>query len=97
MIFPLALSNLNNAYQLIHYSNQPTVVDQCFTNIAALQNMGCYSKFEPKESMGVGVGAGRGVGGVGVGVVGWCGGGVVGWWGITDISKYHNACIWSMG
>ena len=45
-----AVSSLNN--QLIHYSNQLTVVEQCFTNIAAIQNMGYYSKFEPTESMG---------------------------------------------
>ena len=38
--FPLAVSSLNNANQLIRYNNQLTVVDQCFTNIAAIQNMG---------------------------------------------------------
>ena len=40
MIFPLAVSSLNNANQLIGYNNQLTVVEQCFTNIADIQNMG---------------------------------------------------------
>ena len=52
MIFPLAVSSLNIVNQLIHYSNQLTVGEQCFTNIAAIQNMGYYSKFEPTKSMG---------------------------------------------
>ena len=37
--FPLAVSSLNNTNQLIHYNNQLTVVEQCFTNIAAIQDM----------------------------------------------------------
>ena len=40
MIFPLAVSSLNNANELISYYSQLTVVEQCFTNIAAIQNMG---------------------------------------------------------
>ena len=52
MIFPLSVSSLNEANQLIHYNNQPAVVKQCFTNIAAIQNMEYYGKFEPTESMG---------------------------------------------
>ena len=40
MIFPLAVSSLNNANQLIHYNNQLVVVEQYYTNIAAIQNMG---------------------------------------------------------
>ena len=40
MISPLAVSILNNANQLIRYNNQLTVVEPCFTNIAAIQNMG---------------------------------------------------------
>ena len=40
MIFPLAVSSLNIANQLIHYNNQLTAVEQCFTNIAAIQKVG---------------------------------------------------------
>ena len=40
MIFSLALSRPNNANQLIRYNNQLTIVEQRFTNIAAVQNMG---------------------------------------------------------
>ena len=40
MIFPQAVSSLNSAIQLIGYNNQLTVVEQCFTNIAGIQNIG---------------------------------------------------------
>ena len=39
MIFPLAVSSLNNVHQLICYNNQLPVVQQYFTNIASIQNM----------------------------------------------------------
>ena len=52
MIFPPAVSSLNNANQLIGYNNQLMVVEQCFTNIADIQNMGYHCKFEPTKSMG---------------------------------------------
>ena len=34
------VSSLNNANQLIHYNNQLTFEEQCFTNIAVIQNIG---------------------------------------------------------
>ena len=37
---PLAVSSLNNVNKLIHYNNQLTVVEQYFTMIAIIQNMG---------------------------------------------------------
>ena len=40
MFFPLAVSSLNNLNQLMRYNNQLTVVEQYFTNIATIQNMG---------------------------------------------------------
>ena len=36
--FPLAVSSLNNTIQLICYNSQLMIVEQCFTNIAAIQN-----------------------------------------------------------
>ena len=39
MIFPLAVSSLNKANQLIRYNNQQVAVEQCLTNIDAIQNM----------------------------------------------------------
>ena len=50
--FPIAVSSLNNVNQLIHYDNQLTVVEQYFTNIAAIQNMRYNDKFDSKKSMG---------------------------------------------
>ena len=38
--FLLAMSSLNNENQLIRYNNQLTVVELCFTIIAATQTMG---------------------------------------------------------
>ena len=51
MVFALAVSSLSNATQLIRYNNQLVVVEQCFPNITAIQNMGYFSKFEPTNSM----------------------------------------------
>ena len=44
MIFPLAVSSLNNANYLIHYNNQLMVVEQYFANITAIQNKGPQAK-----------------------------------------------------
>ena len=49
MIFPLVVSSLNNANQLSCYNNQLMVVEQCFTNIAAIQNMGVLQQIWPYE------------------------------------------------
>ena len=38
--FSLAVSSLNNVHYLIRYNNQLMAVEQYFTNIAAIQNMG---------------------------------------------------------
>ena len=36
MIFTLAVSSLNNLNYVIHYKNQPTIVEENFTNIVAI-------------------------------------------------------------
>ena len=42
MIFPLVVSSLNNINKLIHYNNQLMVLEQYFTNIAGIQNIGVF-------------------------------------------------------
>ena len=42
MIFPHAVSSLNNTKQLIHYNNLMAVVEQCFIKIAAIQTCRYY-------------------------------------------------------
>ena len=52
MIFPLAVSSLNNVNKLKRYNYQLTVVEQFFASITATQNMGYYNKFDSTKSMG---------------------------------------------
>ena len=40
MIFALAVGSLNHENHFIRYYNQLMVIEQFFTNIAAIQNMG---------------------------------------------------------
>ena len=61
MIFPLVVSSLKNVNQLIlvRYYNQLMFVEQYFTNIASVQNMGVlYNKFDSTKSRGGGGGGG---------------------------------------
>ena len=52
MIFTTAVSSLNNVNKLIRYNNQLTVVEQYFTNIAAMQNIGVLSQIWLHEIYG---------------------------------------------
>ena len=46
------MSSLNNVNQLIYYNNQQRVVEQYFTNIAAIQNKGVLcDKFDSTKSV----------------------------------------------
>ena len=60
--FSLAVSSLISANQLIRYNNQLMVVEQCFTNIAAIQNMGALIQIWNYEIYWGGGGGGGGGG-----------------------------------